>query len=266
MMEELTSKIYCSQCGGEIHHDEGQIFLTCPFCESTIYIDKSQVVFHCYVDPTIKPDDVNSTLFRWMTGNQTVKDLDKKARLISKEFLFFPIWYFKVRIKGNGEAIILQPAAATSISELKNLKIPAGNLIKYEEKISADAQPPTVPLKAARAWINDNGIQGDIAETFLVHIPIFVIKYVYQNHIYTAVVEASTGKVFANVYPSKSVAPYYLVAGLAGLVYLGLAIIPVFAVLFGNQATGIAIAISMVIGIIAAPILFLLASRVASKI
>jgi len=266
MMEELTKKIYCTQCGGEIHHDEGHIFLTCPFCESTIYIDKSQVVFHWYVEPTIKPDEVNSTLFRWMTGNQTVKDLDKKARLINKEFLFFPMWYFKVRVKGNGEAIILQPAAATSISELKNLRIPAGDLIKYEEKISVDAQPPTVPLEAARAWTNDNGTQGDMLETFLVHIPIFVIKYMYQNHIYTAVVEASTGKVFANVFPAKSEAPYYLVAGLAALVYLGLAIIPVFAVLFGNQASGIATAISVVLGIIAAPILFLLASWVASKV
>jgi len=186
--------------------------------------------------------------------------------LISKEFLFFPMWYFKVRVKGNGEAIILQPASATSISELKNLKIPAGDLKKYDEKISVDAQPPTVPLEAARAWINNNGIQGEIVETFLIHIPIFVIKYVYQNQIFTAVVEAGTGKVFANVFPSKSEAPYYLVAGLAALVYLGLAIIPVFAVLFGNQATGIAIAISLVLGIIAAPILFFLATWVASKV
>ncbi len=265
-MEDLTKKFYCSQCGGEIQQDEGHVFVTCPFCESTIYIDKSQVVFHWYVDPTLKPDDANSTLFRWMTGNQTVKNLDKKARLISKEFLFFPMWYFKVRVKGNGEAIILQPAAATSISELKNLKIPAGDLIKYEEKISSDALPPTVPLEAARDWVNENGFQGEMAESFLVHIPIFVIKYMYQNHIYTAVVEASTGKVFANVFPTKSEAPYYLVAGLAALVYSGLAIIPVFAAIFGNQASGIAIAISVVLGIIAAPILFLLASWVASKV
>lgn len=121
-------------------------------------------------------------------------------------------------------------------------------------------------MEAARAWTNDSGTQGDMLETFLVHIPIFVIKYMYQNHIYTAVVEASTGKVFANVFPAKSEAPYYLVAGLAALVYLGLAIIPVFAVLFGNQASGIATAISVVLGIIAALILFLLASWVASKV
>jgi len=265
-MEEFTKKLFCTQCGAEIHPDEGIIFQTCPFCESTIYIDKSQVVFHWYIDPTIKPDDANSTLFRWMAGNQTVKDLDKKARLISKEFLFFPMWYFKVRIKGNGESIILQPASATSISELKNLKIPAGDLKKYDEKISFEAQPPTVPLDAAQTWLTDNGILGEILETFLVHIPIFVIKYVYQNRIYTAVVEAGTGKVFANVFPIKSEAPYFLVAGLTALVYFSLAIIPVIAVLFGNQASGIAITISIILGVIAAPILFLLASWVASKV
>ncbi|PKN86497.1 MAG: hypothetical protein CVU46_07455 [Chloroflexi bacterium HGW-Chloroflexi-8] len=266
MIENVVNTILCTQCGGEIHPDEGQIFITCSFCDSTIYVDKGKVVFHWYIDPTINPDQVNSILFRWMSGNQTVKDLDKKCRLISREFLFFPLWYFKVRLKGNGESILLQPAAATSISELKNLKIPAGDLKKYAFEIDIDAQTPTVPLEAARAWLDENIIQGEPLEIFMVHIPIFIIKYMYQNRIYTAVVEAGTGKVFANVYPSKSEAPYILAAGLTALVYLGLASVPVFALFFGNQATGVAITIALVLGLIAAPILFLLAIWVASRI
>ena len=43
----------CAQCGGELHPDEGQIFLTCPFCSSTVYIDKRRVVFHWYLAPTL---------------------------------------------------------------------------------------------------------------------------------------------------------------------------------------------------------------------
>jgi len=266
MVENVVNLILCTQCGGEIHPDEGQIFITCPFCDSTIYVDKGKVVFHWYIDPTINPDQVNSTLFRWMSGNLTVKDLDKKSRLLSKEFLFFPLWYFKVRLQGNGETILLQPAAATSVSELKNLRIPAGDLKKYDVEIDTDAQTPTVPLEVARGWLGENIIQGEPLETFLVHIPIFIIKYMYQNQIFTAVVEAGTGKVFANVFPSKSEAPYILAAGLTALVYMGLASVPVFALFFGNQATGVAITIAMVLGLIAAPILFLLAIWVASRI
>jgi hypothetical protein len=43
----------CTHCGGELHPDQGQIFLTCPYCSSTVYLDKSQVVFHWYMAPTL---------------------------------------------------------------------------------------------------------------------------------------------------------------------------------------------------------------------
>jgi hypothetical protein len=262
----VEQPILCTQCGGEIHPDEGQLFVTCPFCESTVYIDKSKVVFHWYLNPTIDPDSVNSTLFRWMSGNQTVKDLNEKSRLVSKEFFYFPLWYFKVRLQGNGEAIFLQPAAAISISELKNLKIPAGDLRKFSAEVSADALEPTVPLEAARSWLNENSVQGEPLETFLVHVPVFIIKYIYQNQIYTALVEAGTGRVFANVFPTKSEAPFILVAALSALVYLGLALLPVFAMFFGNQATGAGVGIALILGGIAAPFLYFLAHWVASKV
>jgi len=60
MIENVVNTILCTQCGGEIHPDEGQIFITCSFCDSTIYVDKGKVVFHWYIDPTINPDQVNS--------------------------------------------------------------------------------------------------------------------------------------------------------------------------------------------------------------
>jgi predicted RNA-binding Zn-ribbon protein involved in translation (DUF1610 family) len=69
----------CAQCGGELHPDEGQIFLTCPFCSSTVYIDKRRVVFHWYLAPTLDEAKARGALSRWMAGNQTVKDLDRKA-------------------------------------------------------------------------------------------------------------------------------------------------------------------------------------------
>src|SRR5512134_242450 len=89
-----SNMLLCTQCGGELHPDEGQIFITCPYCSSTVYLDKSRVVFHWYIAPTLDPDQARAALNRWMAGNQTVKDLDEKSQLTGQEFAYFPVWYF----------------------------------------------------------------------------------------------------------------------------------------------------------------------------
>ena len=118
----LTAQITCSQCGGELHPDEGQLFLSCPYCGATVYLDRSRVVFHWYVASTLKDQDAVAALYRWMSGSQTVKDLDKKAKVVGQSFEYFPVWYFKWDEQGK-EQVALQPAAATSITELGSLKI-----------------------------------------------------------------------------------------------------------------------------------------------
>ncbi len=265
-MDAELQQFHCTQCGAEIRPNDGQVFLTCPFCESTIYIDKSQVVFHYYLNPTLDAESANAMLFRWMSDSQTVKDLDKKSRRLSTQFLFFPIWYFRVKLEGNGETILLKPAMATSVTELMNLKIPAGDLRPYQAEIAPEAAVPNVPLIAAREWLAEKKIIGDPLEIFLVHVPIFIIKYNYQDKIYTALVEAGTGKVFANLYPMKAEGPYRLVAALVALIYLSLAFVPVLAALFGNNALGIALTIASILAGLAAVPLFLLARWVAAKI
>ena len=71
----------CTQSGSELHPDEGQIFLSCPHCASTIYLDKSRVVFHWVLGLTLDEEKARASLARWMAGNDTVKNLDKKAQL-----------------------------------------------------------------------------------------------------------------------------------------------------------------------------------------
>ena len=95
-------ELHCTQCGGELHPDEGQIFITCPYCSSTVYLDKSKVVFHWYLAPTLDEEKAQGSLARWMAGNSTVKDLDKKSKLIDQSFAYFPMWYFKYRA-GDGK-------------------------------------------------------------------------------------------------------------------------------------------------------------------
>ncbi len=258
----------CTQCGGELHPDEGQSFLTCPYCSTTVYLDKSQVVFHWYLAPTLDENKARSALARWMSGNETVKDLDKKARLVSLTFEYFPFWLFKRRTGRGKEEILMEPASAISISELKRLKLMAGDLKKYDSSLNALAETPSVPLTAALGWLEERSIPvAEIVERSLVHVPLFVCKYQFRDGAYTAIVEGATGGVYANIFPAKAESPYLIIGGIGAAVYFCLATFPVLGGLFSSaEGFGIGLALCSVLGIIVAPILFIAASWVANKI
>ena len=89
------------------------------------------------------------------------------------------------------------------------------------------------------------------------HIPLFTFKYAYKNQPYTAIVEAGTGRVFANIFPAKAEAPYRLAGGLTALVFLCLALFPVIGgMVDGGEGAGIGLALCVGLGLVAAPILF----------
>jgi predicted RNA-binding Zn-ribbon protein involved in translation (DUF1610 family) len=260
--------INCSQCGGELHPDEGQIFLVCPYCGATVYVDKARVVFHWYLASTLDQEKAQAALMRWMAGNQTVKDLDRKATVTGVYFEYFPMWYFKRRDPAGRESILLTPAAATSVTEINNLNLPAGDLRKYDGSIDAQARTPTVPLQAAFGWlVEDNIPQAEIVEQSLVHVPLFTFKYIYRGNAYTAIVEGGTGEVFANIYPAKAETPYRTIGFITAAIFLCLAITPLaMSVGRGWQGTGLGLLICAGLGVIFVPILMGIAAYIAAKV
>jgi hypothetical protein len=256
----------CSQCGGELHPDEGRIFLICPYCSSSVYLDKSRVVFHWSLAPTLDEGKARAALMRWMAGNQTVKDLDKKATISSVAFEYFPMWYIRHRQPDGSETVSLTPAAATSITEIQRMNLPAGDLQKYDPSLDSQAHTPSVPLEAALSWLGEQENQ-QIQEQSLVHIPVYTFKYSYRNNLYTAVVEAATGSTFANIYPAKAETPYRAMGCSTAAIFLILAFIPIAGAISNDLAgTGVGLAICIGLGLIFVPILFAIAATIASKV
>jgi hypothetical protein len=216
-MEALTSsKIICPQCAGENEVPIDEKFTECVFCGSAIYIDKKKIVSHFVINSNFKKEEAEGNLRRWMAGNFQVKDLDKLAQVSQTSFYYFPMWYFKTD-KTAGETIYLQPATSTSISEIKKINIPAGNLKVYNKKEFNESEfvAPDVLFDSAQSWLKDTGVNLDsIATSNLVHIPFYQFYYNYNGKQYTALVEASSGKVYANLWPAKSEAPFRIVFAL----------------------------------------------------
>lgn len=224
------------------------------------------MVFHWRLAPTFDDKAAAASLARWMAGNDTVKDLDKKSRILGQTFQYFPVWYFKVK-SGGKDQVFLEPAAATSISELRSLKLPAGDLQKYDDSLTPQSVEPSVPLDAALSWLAQKINTQQVAENALVHIPIYTFKYGFKDKIYTAVVEAATGRTLANIFPPKAEAPYLAVAGLTALVFLCLAGILSLTIFYDNgSALGIGGLLCIGGGVVTAPVLFGIAAWIASKV
>jgi DNA-directed RNA polymerase subunit RPC12/RpoP len=203
-------QIKCTQCGADVTVQQDETFIDCPYCASALFLDKKKVVFHYLIHSNFKPNEAEGNLKRWMSGNHTVKDLDLKSQIVKSEFYYFPVWYFKTK-DSSGDKIHLQPASATSVSEIKKLQIPAGALKFYDKNVHNDHEivKPDVLYDSAQAWLQSSGIDlNTVSEAALVHIPFYQFHYNFGGQSYTALVEASSGQVYANIYPAKSEAPF----------------------------------------------------------
>ncbi len=256
----------CTQCGSELNPTPGQLFVKCRSCGAAVYIDRSQVVFHFVLEPTIDEAHARGLLARWMAGNDTVKDLDSKAVVQSSTFQYFPLWYFK-RSETKGYSIMLEPAAATSVSELRKLQLPAGDLKAYDTALDGQSVEPTVPLDAALEWAKQQGVPRErITEAALVHVPLYTFKYAFNGQSYTTLIEAATGKTMANLFPAKAEAPYLIAGVITAVVFLALAFFPVIGLMMNDSAFGIAVLACLGLGAVAAVPLFMMAAWVAAKV
>lgn len=214
-------EIKCPQCGGDVKVIEGETFLTCEYCSSAIYIDKSKVVFHYMLKTTIDEAGAAASLRRWMAGSSTVKGLEKEARIIKTEFVYFPIWYFKIK-QGEKELIKIQPAAPSPIPGIKSLNIPAGDFRFYGPGDVANPaiKEPSVLFSSAVEWLKNEGVDATgVSQSSLVHIPLYVFNYSYADSAYTAIIDGSSGKVMSSEFPSKRELPYLVVGAGSAIIF-----------------------------------------------
>ncbi|MBK9330838.1 MAG: hypothetical protein IPM96_00190 [Ignavibacteria bacterium] len=233
MSEISSSKIICPQCGGENSIRADEKFLECEYCGSSVFIDKRRLVSHFVVNSNFTKEQAEGNLRRWMAGNYHVKDLDKLAQITQVSFYYFPLWYFKTK-DPQGDRIHLQPAHSTPVSEIKNIQIPAGNLKPYHKNDFTDEVfvEADVLYDSAKSWLSQSGVNPEnISESSLVNVPFYHFYYLYKGQQYSALVEASSGMVYANIWPAKSEMPFKILFAAAILLF-GLASLASFAVSF----------------------------------
>ena len=147
--------------------------------------------------------------------------------------------------------------------ELQTLRLPAGDLRRYDASLEAQSTTPSVPLENALARVGSQ----EFNEMSLVHVPVYTFRYEFGGQTYTSLVEAASGGVMAHRYPAKAEVPYQLVGIVTALIFLCLSTFPIIGGLAsGVEGLTIGFFLCGALGVVAAPLLFAWAMWVASKI
>lgn len=246
------SSLRCPQCGGEIAVGSGERLPVCPFCDAPLFVDRGGLVSHYSLPRLVDAAGAAAALRRWMAGNETVKDLDRKAEVLAVEAVSFPMWMFRLQGR-QGETVVVEPGAPTPIPQLADLEVPAGKLVPFRpEEGNVERTVSTVPLATARGWLaqREQAARGamprldqdaEVSEAALVELPLWRCRYRHAGAEYVTLVDGSTGAALAAVYPAKSESPYWIVAIAGAVLFLveGIAIPHFFWRLVAYVATAV---------------------------
>ena len=214
-------QVGCTQCGAQITVQATDRLLVCPFCSTALVVDGSATLFHEVMVATVTPGETAAHLRRFLGGRDTVANLDRDAVLGEPVLEYFPFWAFTIA-GPEGERVVLQPAAPSSLQGLQGLGLPVGTTRPMGPEVTGDAAvvEPEIPVETAREWLaTRHGSEIAIRRTVLYHLPLYRTPYSWRGTTYRAAVDGVSGKVFPADFPAKAEAPYLLVAGLALVVF-----------------------------------------------
>lgn len=208
--------IKCNKCGAPIQYEPGDRFVKCSYCESQIYIDRSGAGFFYIMPYFIDQDSARGIFKRWTAGSTMAKDLEAHTNIVSFKQQYFPVYLFK-RDVGGQEKVLVEPARSTTLPGLHSLKVPAGDMKVFDQNYKVGDIELLKPDIDMTAYLP--GLEGTPKEQALVFFPIWTVQYQYNGRTYSAIIDGSSGEVFAGEYPARKAAPYFLLAAGAFIVF-----------------------------------------------
>ncbi|MBN1573126.1 MAG: hypothetical protein JW984_08020 [Deltaproteobacteria bacterium] len=182
----------CSQCGAKIKIDQFKRFLTCPYCKSSLVVERDRTV-ECYVLRHGRNDIwVRGVIRGWFKRTGVEEDVEE----IRIDFKLFPVWHASFE---NGQTVT-QPAAKTLHTEISSVKIPAGDLKAFDRDTSLiEVMTPDVSHEAAAVWTTDtHDEKREVKRLWLVYLPIYFIDYRENGERHRASVVGESTKIYSD--------------------------------------------------------------------
>jgi len=104
----VAEHIRCSNCGGPVDFQPGELIATCKYCGFTTVIQTGQafVFEHSVVPNKFDEPQVNEVAKDWMTsGFLKPGDLAKKSKIVEKQLVYLPFWLVSVQAKTSYKGV-----------------------------------------------------------------------------------------------------------------------------------------------------------------
>jgi len=207
----------CNKCGASVSFQAGDRFVKCGYCGTQLFIDRSGAGFFYIMPFMVDRSSAQGTFRRWAAGARTAKDLDRLANIFEFKQAYFPVYLFRRDLDGK-ELVRVEPAKSTTLPGLHSLKVPAGDLKVFDQSYQVGSGVEMInPDIDMGAYLP--GLEGKPLEQALVYFPIWSVQYEFRGKKYAAIIEGSSGEVHTGDYPTRSAAPYFLIAAGAFAVF-----------------------------------------------
>jgi len=210
-------EIKCSQCGAGIEISSESGFISCPYCDSRLYVETDRTIQHFYLKPGLKPEQIPGIISRELSK----LELTESASVIESKLIYVPFWLIKLK-----DQTLRFPAGKLELAELKNFSFPVGALAPFEPELalSGEVEIPELDLDQLMNHPKLEKLKDEVLNSELVHIPFFRVDYTYQGQRYTAMIDAGAGKLYADKLPvsaGREKDRYFLIRfGILSLVFL----------------------------------------------
>ncbi|MBN1883708.1 MAG: hypothetical protein JW885_16215 [Deltaproteobacteria bacterium] len=185
--------VACSQCGAKIDIEDGRRFITCPFCRSSLLVEKDRT-FECFFLEH-KRNDIWAKVF--LLSQLKDAGIDDEPKDLAIEFSYFPIWH----ITHSDGVSFTQPAAHTTHTEISSFRIPAGDLIYYDREKDdlGETAEPTIPPEAATHWTKgDRDSLNGLVRLWLIYLPIYFFSFTIDGVRHKASIIGDAARVYSD--------------------------------------------------------------------
>lgn len=179
-------KIKCAECGADVEISIAEAFIQCPYCDSTLYLDRARTFMHFLLKPVVSATRAKDLLFDEWKQNE-LKPLP--VREIRGKLL--PFW--RVKTGGTGETI---PAFPPPHGPLTRYRLPAAEAEFFTETPRGFEKVDCSEASSAH-WEGET----DLKAFNLFHVPFFEVETGSDKGLYKVWIDAVSGKVFYDESP-----------------------------------------------------------------
>jgi len=225
-------QVKCAQCGGAIPLERDDAFLRCPFCASTLFLDRAATFIHMELVPAL-----GETRARDLLAQELRRREIPEQPVRSVEKLKLPFWAVR-----EAEALTTQAAFSPLPAALAEFRIPASGASVVQEGPGGEFRPVACAETASARWDPGNLPKG----LALFAVPFYRIAFGAKgSRECEAWVEATTGGLWLGDTPPADTAQISRLS-MAALVGLFLVVV-LESALIPNAALGLVVALVTVV-------------------